>query len=313
MTIWKGNSIKAPNGQKIQIFWETTKTGEFFFVKLSEITRALGYAAFNCKFSLLGLVFKNHKFTLYTKRINGGATYVADINEIVPILEAFIKLTLATRQDCMHMPIQDNARMEAERLIELFKTEVPELLNTEEFGKPSTITKETVSVEPAPADTISKTEDTQMKNNITNPTDGINLNHCPRTAAEAQASILLTELSRMGKLYFELFTSQPFSDTEGTFDYVTGLLPPDQDGGAAVYHIRSAKEQFVRMDSALKTATEFIRGELLRAINKFNSACIEIKKDTRPRDTILESEDWQRTPDGGWSRGKTTIPRDKVL
>ena len=156
MTILLGKKITAPNGQKIQIFAENTKAGRKSFVKISAIAKALGYSAFNCRNSLLGTVFKNHKFTLYTKQIVGAAAYVADLNEIVPILEEFIKLTFVV-QESPYTALQDNARMEAERLIELFNTEV--------FGKPSTIKQATLNLaEPTLQETTPERK-RQMENN----------------------------------------------------------------------------------------------------------------------------------------------------
>lgn len=118
----------------------------------------------------------------------------------------------------------------------------------------------------------------------------INLNFCPRTEAEAQASMLLTEVARIGELYYKIFMAQPTFGVASTFDYLLNNMPPMNDCGATEYHVREAKKQFENMDDARKAAEIFVAEMLMQAIDEFNAACDAIKNDPRPRSEILKAE-----------------------
>lgn len=116
------NYIQSSNGNLIYIF---TDKGEEF-VKVASIARALGYSGFNCDGSILGMVFKNHQFKLYTKLINGGLAYMIKLDQVIPVLNAFIKLTLTVKNNNSerYAQVQNDARMSAQQLIEIFNREV---------------------------------------------------------------------------------------------------------------------------------------------------------------------------------------------
>lgn len=117
--------LVAPNGTRLDI-WGDDKHR---YTRLRQLFRALGYSTINMQGSMLAMVFKyNSRFNLFTKNIRGGAAYVVQLDQVIPILKTFIGLTLSTSgQTPGHKLIQDNARMEASRLIEI--------LNREVFGK----------------------------------------------------------------------------------------------------------------------------------------------------------------------------------
>ena len=153
-------TIKAPNGYSI-VIWEDFDTE---YVRLSQITKALGYNSGYTRDSLLGAVFRLRKRQLLTKSVNGSVAYMIYLKDVIPVLQEFIRLTLTISgtNRSQNRNFQDNARMEAERLIEI--------LNVEVFGKPSSAT-----VSPAEQSTnqtelnFSKTkEDIQMDNNAVN-------------------------------------------------------------------------------------------------------------------------------------------------
>lgn len=136
-------SLTSPNGTKITIWTD----GHQKYLVATEIYRALGYTANFAPEGLLGLVFKNHSFALTKKFMSPYSKYVCYLDQIVPILQAFIKLTLTYKGDYL----RDNARMEAERLIEMFNVKV--------FGKPSSVTVKTVD-QPDEKSATTTSEDT---------------------------------------------------------------------------------------------------------------------------------------------------------
>jgi len=150
----------APNGRPI-VIWSD---GDKQYVQLVQIYSALG---FNGTFGLdttLGVIFKNKRFSMLTKQVaNNRTSYVTNLDAIIPILESFIRLTLMTTPRAKHnQPIRDNARMEAERLIEFFNREV--------FNKPGTVTTTKDSMITAIRSDLNQTVssievDTQMENN----------------------------------------------------------------------------------------------------------------------------------------------------
>ena len=116
-------TVTAPNGTKIDILADASKK----YVRLRQIVKALAYKSFDLTQSLFGMVFRYSKsFNYYTKNVCGGAAYVIELNQVIPILEKFIKLSLLPNNSYSYSCslIQDNARMEAQCLIELFNREV---------------------------------------------------------------------------------------------------------------------------------------------------------------------------------------------
>lgn len=136
-------SLTAPNGTTINIWTDGINS----YLSLTAIYRALGYTGSFAVDGLLGMVFKNHSFAIVKKWINTAATNVCYLDQIVPILQAFTKLTLSYSGDFL----RDNARMEAERLIEMFNVKV--------FGKPSSVTVKTVD-QPDEKSATTTSEDT---------------------------------------------------------------------------------------------------------------------------------------------------------
>lgn len=116
----------------------------------------------------------------------------------------------------------------------------------------------------------------------------INLHQVPNTNAEACALGQLTEVARIGALYYKIFDAQPFTSTEGIFDYLLNKLPLDDP--YAEYEIRQAKIAFEAMREANKAAEELVGEQLMKAIDEFNAACDKIKNDPRPRSEILKAE-----------------------
>ena len=144
--------ITAPNGIKITIYTD----GDKKFVKLTNLYKALGFAGQFGLDTTFGLVFKNHRFTLFKKMTvdSPKAVNVVELNQVIPVLEAYIRISLITKSS-LYQDLRDNARMEAQRLIEIFNREV--------FGKPDTvITKSAETLAP----TVSKSENTDDKNSI---------------------------------------------------------------------------------------------------------------------------------------------------
>ena len=124
-------TVTAPNGIKITIYTDGNKR----FVKLRSVYNSLGYPRSWGNNSLFAMAFKSGNIAYYNKYITGGASYVIEIKDVVPLLEKFCRLTLTIKSNgTLYDEIRDNARMEAERLIEVFNTEV--------FGKtPVAVTK----------------------------------------------------------------------------------------------------------------------------------------------------------------------------
>ena len=120
--------IQAPNGTKITIWSDNTTK----YILLNNIAKALGYTRWIINESLLGLVFKDHNLNLYQKNYNNHSSYVVKLDDVISILKKFIKLSYLPARTKPQQQIRDDARMEAERLIELFNTQI--------FGKPSTTT-----------------------------------------------------------------------------------------------------------------------------------------------------------------------------
>lgn len=135
--------LSAPNGKKITIWTDGTEK----YLSVGVIYKALGYDGRFNHTTLLAMVFKKHSFALMTKVLPTAAQYVCYLDQIVPILQAFIKLTLTYKGDY----VKDNARMEAERLIEMFNVKV--------FGKPSSVTVKTVD-QPDEKSATTTSEDT---------------------------------------------------------------------------------------------------------------------------------------------------------
>ena len=122
-------TITAPNGTKITIYTD----GDKRFVKVAALAKALGYTKLGGMNGKLGLIFKNHQFPIFQKSCGRTAEYMTHIDCVIPILQAFIRFTLVVKpKNPKFVIMQDDARMEAERLIELFNTEV--------FGKSSSVT-----------------------------------------------------------------------------------------------------------------------------------------------------------------------------
>lgn len=118
----KTRTITAPNGTKIK-FWSD---GEKEYVQLLFIAKALGYTTFNHDSSLLAMTLKNHDFQVHAKNIKNKSSYVLNAEKIVPLLKSFINLTLNVSASSPRQSLrQDDARMEAERLIELLKQQSP--------------------------------------------------------------------------------------------------------------------------------------------------------------------------------------------
>ena len=115
--------VAAPNGTKIWLY--NTKQGEV--VKLVDIARALGYSAFNNDNSLLALVLKNHAFTVFKVKLvgtSGHSSYALSTSQVVPMLKSFARATLLTTQtNALLLAKMDEARMNAEQLIEIFVRE----------------------------------------------------------------------------------------------------------------------------------------------------------------------------------------------
>lgn len=106
--------IITPNGTKILLY----PNGKSEIYGVARLAKALGYSQFTPD-STLGLAFKGQQFSISYKQINGVSARVAPFNEIVPLLEYFIKLTLQIVPDNDKQALSmDNARMEAQRLIE---------------------------------------------------------------------------------------------------------------------------------------------------------------------------------------------------
>lgn len=116
----------------------------------------------------------------------------------------------------------------------------------------------------------------------------INLCQVPNTNAEACALGRLTEVARIGALYYKIFDAQPSTGTEHIFDYLLNNLSLNDP--YAEYEIRQAKIAFEAMREANKAAEELVGEQLMKAIDEFNAACDKIKNDPRPRSEILKAE-----------------------
>lgn len=109
------NTITTPNGTKLHLYKANGQT----YYGVSRLAKALGYSQFTTD-STLAATFKNQNFYLSYKQISGGSARVADFDQLVPLLEHFIKLSLnITPNSDSQTLILDNARMEAQRLIEM--------------------------------------------------------------------------------------------------------------------------------------------------------------------------------------------------
>ena len=168
--------ITAPNGIKITIYTD----GDKKFVKLTNLYKALGFAGQFGFDTTFGLIFKDHRFAYFQKRTTDtkNAIYVVELNQVIPVLEAYIRISLVAKSS-LYQDLRDNARMEAQRLIEVFNREV--------FGKPDTVITKPVEKPDAPAipnklqafledkignqltSNVDTKEDTQMEN--PKPTD----------------------------------------------------------------------------------------------------------------------------------------------
>lgn len=133
-------TIITPNGTKLGVYKENGK----LFYGISRLAKALGFSQF-ANDSTLGMAFKNKDFYCGFKQISGGSARVGDFDQIVPLLEYFIKLTLnITPNNSSQELVLDTARMEAQRLIELLT------------GKPTDTPKQS---EPAPPKDDSRFKD----------------------------------------------------------------------------------------------------------------------------------------------------------
>lgn len=113
------NCITTPNGTKMYLYL----IGGRNYYGVSRLAKALGYSQFTTD-STLAAAFKDKRFYLSYAQISGGSARVADFDQLAPLLEHFIKLSLniTPNNDAQTMTL-DNARMEAQRLIELLKKE----------------------------------------------------------------------------------------------------------------------------------------------------------------------------------------------
>lgn len=111
------NCITTPNGTKMYLYL----IGGRNYYGVSRLAKALGYSQFTTD-STLAAAFKDKRFYMSYAQISGGSARVADFDQLVPLLEHFIKLSLniTPNSDAQTMTL-DNARMEAQRLIELLK------------------------------------------------------------------------------------------------------------------------------------------------------------------------------------------------
>lgn len=113
------NCITTPNGTKMYLYL----IGGRNYYGVSRLAKALGYSQFTTD-STLAAAFKDKRFYMSYAQISGGSARVADFDQLVPLLEHFIKLSLnITPNSDSQTLILDNARMEAQRLIELLKKE----------------------------------------------------------------------------------------------------------------------------------------------------------------------------------------------
>ena len=133
-------TIITPNGTKLGVYKENGK----LFYGVARLARALGFSQF-VPDSTLAMAFKNKDFYCGFKQISGGSARVGDFDQLVPLLEHFIKLTLnITPNNSSQELVLDTARMEAQRLIELLT------------GKPADTPKQS---EPAPPKDDSRFKD----------------------------------------------------------------------------------------------------------------------------------------------------------
>lgn len=139
----------------------------------------------------------------------------------------------------------------------------------------------------------------------------INLTYPPLTDDEAEAANLLDRVAAIGKFYDEILSAMPLSSDEN-LDYVLSEI--NTDSPAAIYRYQNIKRDFKRLSVANRQALNFVRNELINAIDEFNRACDVIKNDRRSRAEILKSEGWERIKTGdvyGWKRCRATISDDK--
>jgi len=133
-------TIITPNGTKLGVYKENGK----LFYGISRLAKALGFSQF-ANDSTLAMAFKYKDFYCGFKQISGGSARVGYFNQLVPLLEYFIKLTLnITPNNSSQGLVLDTARMEAQRLIELLT------------GKPADTPKQS---EPAPPKDDSRFKD----------------------------------------------------------------------------------------------------------------------------------------------------------
>lgn len=133
-------TITTPNGTKLGVYKENGK----LFYGISRLAKALGFSQF-ANDSTLAMAFKNKDFYCGFKQISGNSARVGDFDQLVPLLENFIKLTLnITPNNSSQELVLDTARMEAQRLIELLT------------GKPADTPKQS---EPAPPKDNSRFKD----------------------------------------------------------------------------------------------------------------------------------------------------------
>ncbi len=147
-------TVLTANGTRLIIF---QSNDGLRFVKLASIAMALGYAKYHPEGSLLALALKSATIPIYTLFVRTKQSFCVREAHVISLLQRFINLTLMLPKNLSKTKqlTQDNARMEAERLIELFNTEV--------FGKPSTCKIIAASEEPVKENATDNKEEVKME------------------------------------------------------------------------------------------------------------------------------------------------------